>query len=274
MKRLFEKLPHPVQQYAKKLRRWLFTGIVVLFFFGLLWQLFNFGKAGLGDLWDTLFEAVGITLYTNTVPLVAGLFATIVVAIALGAVLDWHPTKRALSAIPFLGSLFGLTISVTESIQDLKGMPAVLIENYDGLRQLGFISGFEPVRRWRLSSSAAQGTEKDIKHIRLFGVALALARDTIAQGIRFRVYYPDFPFIVNGRGGWAEARRIECLLNPFEEIFARLVSAGFATRLKTGEPVGLADEDWSSLGLDVATFTESELTYIVAQSKKMQPPGR
>ena len=269
MKRLFEKLPHPVQQYAKKLRRWLFTGIVVLFFFGLRGPLFNFGKAGLGDLWDTLFEAVGITLYTNTVPLVAGLFATIVVAITLGAVLDWRPTKRALTAIPFLGNLFGLTISVTESIQDLKGMPAVLIETYDGLRQLGFISGFEPIRSWRLS--ATQSAEKDIKHIRLFGVALNLMRDAVAQGIRFRVYYPDFPFIVNGRGGWAEARRIECLLNPFEEIFARLVSAGFATRLKTGEPVGLADEDWDSLGLDVATFTESELTYIVAQSKKCNP---
>ena len=274
MKRLFEKLPQPVQQCAKKLRRWLFTGIVVLFFFGLMWQLFNFGKAGIGDLWDTLFEAVGLALYTDTVPIVAGLFATIVVAITLGALLDWNPTKRALSAIPFLGSLFGLTISVTESIQDLKGMPAVLIESYNGVRQLAFISGFEPVRRWHLSSSVKHGAEKDIKHVRLFGVALDLTRDAVAQGIRFRVYYPDFPFIVNGRGGWAEARRIECLLNPFEEIFARLASAGFATRLKPGEPVGLADEDWNSLGLDVATFTESELTYIVAQSKKIQPSGQ
>src|SRR3989344_5865608 len=150
-------------------------------------------------------------------------------------------------------------------------MPVVLIENYDGLRQLAFISGFEPIRRWRLSSSVEHIAEKDTKHVRLFGVVLNLTRDTVAQGIRFRVYYPDFPFIVNGRGGWAEARRIECLLNPFEEIFARLVSAGFATRLKTGEPVGLADEDWDSLGLDVATFTESELTYIVAQSKKCNP---
>jgi len=251
-------------RFLKKVRRWLLTGIVILFFIGLLWQLFQITKGGVLSSWDAAFSAFGIALYTDKIPFVAGFATTVLLAIILGALLDWRPSKKLLSSIPVIGNLFGLTVSVIESVGDLKGMPAVLIESYNGLRQLAFVSGFEPIRRWRLSDE----NEAPKRPWQLFGVSLGLVRDKKPRGLRLRVYYPDFPFIINGRGGWAAPRRIEWLLNPFEEIFARLASAGFATRFKAGEPIALTDEEWSSLGLDVVVITEDQMIRIVKSIKK------
>ena len=262
-------LPYPIKRMLGRIRRWLFIGFVILFFFGIVWQIFQFGKGGVLDLWDALFAALNISLYTNQVPLVAGVLTTLVLATIIGALLDWKLSKRALSAIPLIGNLFGLTTSVIESIGDLKGMPAVLVESFTGLRQLGFVSGFEPIRSWKPTSQTG-GQQREWK---LFGVPVMIGREKIRR-LRFRIYYPDFPFIINGRGGWAEAPRLEWILNSFEEIFARLASAGFATRLKTGEPIVLSDEEWRAIGLDVVELTEEELKQIVAQSRKINSSAK
>lgn len=246
---------------GKTVKKWLVTGLIILFFVGVFWQLFSLAKNGIIAVGNAIFGLIGIEQYTNTLPLLSALFIFIALCVIIGILLDWKPTRRTLFSIPLLGSGLALTNSIFQSVQKLHGLPAVLIESYDGIYTLAFVSGYEHIRAWRLLSEGEKTSTK--RRWKLFGVPLVLTNEKTHTGLRFRLYYPDFPFIVNGRMGWAKPSRIEWILNPMDQIFARLASAGFATRLKYGKPLSLAKQEWDSLGLEIVALNEQELQCIV-----------
>lgn len=186
----------------------IFVGVVALLPIITAFFILNMFIGVVSTRWDPVFDFFGILKYTQKTGGIAELIASVFVVYATGRALTTKRVRtgtlgKILRSLPIGGFFVRIAFGVVYALEDLKVFPVVEIETYDGNYAYGFAVGIQKSRIHR--------------------------KDGVKTQKLLRVYYPDFPAQINGRGGMVEFRRVKKVLNPLSEVMPLFTTAYIAS---------------------------------------------